>query len=153
MSSKLINIALATIFMFTIAMPAILLAGGNVPDTPITKVLGYKTGLELTDSQIKKLGILDNNFKEKMIQTLAQADIRKREIDKFTANWNNMNGIACCQLVKEYYQFLSELKVLELNAIMQARSVLTAEQIKKFSELANIETMLLDLQPKLSLTF
>jgi hypothetical protein len=146
MSSKLINIALATIFMFTIAMPAILLAGGNVPDTPITKVLGYKTGLELTDSQIKKLGILDNNFKEKMIQTLAQADIRKREIDKFTANWNNMNGIACCQ-------FLSELKVLELNAIMQARSVLTAEQIKKFSELANIETMLLDLQPKLSLTF
>ena len=153
MNTRILKYALAIIFMFTIATPAILWAGGIIPDTPIGKILNYKTGLELTDSQVKKLTILDTTIKEKMIQTMGQAEIRKSEIDKFTSNWRDMNGTACCQLVKEYYQFLSELKMLEVSAIMQARSVLSVEQIKKFSELASIESMLLDLQPSLSLSF
>jgi hypothetical protein len=153
MKNSITSIVVAMMFIFTIAMPAVLYAGGNVPDTPISKVLGYKTGLDLTDSQVKTLTILDNTCKNKMIQVIGQAEIRKQEIDKFTSNWSNMNSMACCQLLKEYYQYLSDLKVIELEAIMQTRSVLSVEQLKKFSELAHIETMLLDLQPKLSFTF
>jgi hypothetical protein len=140
-------------FIFTIAIPALLSADNNIPTTPLTRVLSYKTGLELTDSQVKKLTILDNTIKEKMIQTRAQAQIRKQEIDKFTSNWNMMNGTACCRLVKEYFQFVAELKTLELNAIMQVRAVLTVEQLRKFNELASLESMILDLEPKISSSF
>jgi hypothetical protein len=139
--------------MFVIAMPAISLAQSNVPTTPIAKVLNYKSGLALTDSQVKKLTILDNTTKEKMIQVRAQAQIRKQEIDKFTGNWDMMNGTACCQLVKEYYQFLAELKTLEINAIMQTRAVLTEDQLRKFTELASLESMILDLEPSISAAF
>lgn len=154
MNKVLINSIVAIIAIFVIAMPAILSAqAANLPSTPIAKVLNYKSGLSLTDSQIKKLTILDNTTKEKMIQAKAQAQIRKQEIDKFTGNWDMMNGTACCQLVKEYYQFLAELKTLEIHAIMQARSVLTEDQLRKFTELASLESMMLDLEPSISAAF
>ncbi len=143
-SSVLIFLAIGTIWP---------LYAGNIPDTPISKILSYKTGLELTDSQIKKLSILDNGIKEKMIQIKGQAEIRRQEINRFTSNWTSMNSTACCQLVKEYYGFLADLKVLELEAMMKARSLLTPEQLRKYEELASIESMILDLEPKLSLTF
>ena len=147
------NFIAAVFFLFTIAAPALLWAQGNIPETPITKILNYKTGLQLTDSQIKKLTILDTNIKEKMIQTRGQAQIRKQEIDKFTSNWENMNGTACCQLIKEYFQFMAEMKSHEITAIMQARSVLTPDQIKRYAELASLETMMLDLEPKITFSF
>jgi len=143
----------AIIAMFVIAVPAISFAQSNLPTTPIAKVLNYKGGLALTDSQIKKLTILDNTTKEKMIQVKAQAQIRKQEIDKFTGNWDMMNGTACCQLVKEYYQFLAELKTLEINAIMQTRAVLSQDQLRKFTELASLESMILNLEPSISAAF
>jgi len=126
---------------------------GNVPETPISRILNYKSGLELTDSQIKKLSILDNGVKEKMIQVKAQAEIRKQEINRLTSNWISLNSTACSQLVKEYYGFLADLKVLELEAIMKARSVLTPEQLRKYEELAAIESMIFDLEQKVSLSF
>lgn len=148
-----VNMMVAIFFVMIVATPAMLWADNNIPSTPITKILNYKTGLELTDSQVKKLTILDNVAKEKMIQTRAQAQIRKQEIDKFTCNWSSMNGTACGQLVKEYYQCVAELKTLEINAIMQARSVLSTEQLKKFNELAALESMVLDLEPKVAAEF
>lgn len=153
MSRILINSMVAIIAMFVIAVPAISFAQSNLPTTPIAKVLNYKGGLALTDSQIKKLTILDNTTKEKMIQVKAQAQIRKQEIDKFTGNWDMMNGTACCQLVKEYYQFLAELKTLEINAIMQTRAVLSQDQLRKFTELASLESMILNLEPSISAAF
>lgn len=153
MNRILINSVIAIIAMLVIAMPAISFAQSNLPTTPIAKVLNYKGGLALTDSQIKKLTILDNTTKEKMIQVRAQAQIRKQEIDKYTGNWDMMNGTACCQLVKEYYQFMAELKTLEINAIMQARAVLTEDQLRKFTELASLESMILDLEPSISAAF
>jgi hypothetical protein len=153
MNRILINSLAAIVVMFVIAMPAILLAQSNLPTTPISKVLNYKGGLALTDSQVKKLTILDNTIKEKMIQVKAQAQLRKQEIDKFTGNWDMMNGTACCQLVKEYYQYLAELKTLEINAIMQSRAVLTEDQLRKFTELASLESMILDLEPPISAAF
>lgn len=144
---------IAVIAMLVIAAPAALFAQASLPTTPIAKVLNYKGGLELTDSQIKKLTILDNTTKEKMIQVRAKAQVRKQEIDKFTGNWDMMNGTACCQLVKEYYQYLAELKTLEITAIMQTRAVLSEAQLRKFTELASLESMILDLEPSISAAF
>lgn len=143
LSKTLLVVILATMF----TMPAFLYAGGNIPETPITKILNYKNGLQLTDSQIKKLTIIDNNIKNQMIQVRCQAEIRKMEIDKFTSNWLNMNGTATRQLIKEYYKFLAELKVLDIKAIMQARGILTREQLKRFTELASIESMIQKMEP------
>lgn len=143
----------AVIMIFVIAAPALLRAEVILPTTPISKVLNYKGGLALTDSQIKKLTILDTTIKEKMIQAKAQAQIRKQEIDKFTGNWDMMNGTACCQLIKEYFQYMAELKTLEVNAIMQTRAVLSEDQLRKFTELASLESMIIDLEPKISATF
>ncbi len=143
-ATGLILLAIGTVFP---------LYAGNIPETPIGRILNYKTGLELTDSQIKKLGILDNTIKEKMIQIKAQAEIRRQEINRFTSNWASMNSAACSRLVKEYYGLLADLKVLELDAIMKARSVLTPEQLRKYEELADIESMIFDLEQKASLSF
>jgi Spy/CpxP family protein refolding chaperone len=146
LSKTVLPVMLATVF----TMPALLYAGGNIPETPITKILNYKTGLQLTDSQIKKLTIIDTNIKNQMIQVRAQADTRKTEIDKFTSNWLNMNGTATRQLIKEYYDFLAELKLLDIKAIMQARGILTREQLKKFTELASIESMIQKMEPEIA---
>jgi hypothetical protein len=153
MSKALLRSIAAVIMIFVIAAPALLLAQSNLPTTPINKVLSHKDGLALTDSQVKKLTIMDNTFKEKMIQAKAQAQIRKQEIDKFTGNWDLMNGTACCQLIKEYFQYQAELKTLEVNAIMQARAVLTEDQLRKFTELASLESMIIELEPRISSAF
>jgi hypothetical protein len=153
MKKAMIKSMAAVIMIFVIAAPALLRAEVILPTTPISKVLNYKGGLALTDSQIKKLTILDTTIKEKMIQAKAQAQIRKQEIDKFTGNWDMMNGTACCQLIKEYFQYMAELKTLEVNAIMQTRAVLSEDQLRKFTELASLESMIIDLEPKISATF
>ena len=142
MSRKLLNVVLVFMFASMITMPVLLYAGGDVPETPITKILSCKTGLQLSDSQIKKLTILDNNLKNQIIQLRCQAQIRKTEIDNFTSNWLNMYGTAVRQLIKEYYNFLADIKLLNIKAIMQARGVLTREQLKKFTELVSIESMI-----------
>jgi hypothetical protein len=142
MNKRLLNAVFAVVLLSAIVMPGLLYAGGDIPETPITKILNCKAGLQLTDSQIKKLTILDNNIKNQMIQLKCQVQIRKTEIDKFTSNWLNMNGTAVRQLIKEYYNFLAELKMLNINAIMQARGVLTREQLKKYTELVSIEAMI-----------
>jgi hypothetical protein len=150
MKRVVINGLAIIVLAYVIGSAAVVFGQDNLPTTPIAKVLNYKSGLALTDSQIRKLTILDNTTKEKMIQAKAQAQIRKQEIDKFTSNWVMMNGVACCQLVKEYYQYLAELKTLEINAIMQARAVLTEDQLRKFRELASLESMMLNLEPPVS---
>ena len=94
MTRKLICVISAVVLALVTAAPVTLHAGNNIPTTAISKVLNYKNGLQLTESQIKKLTIIDRTIVDKMIQTKGQAQIRKMEIDKFTSNWTNMHGTA-----------------------------------------------------------
>jgi len=146
-----VTILLAVLTLgLAICTPATSLAGANVPVTPIDKILAHKSGLALDEAQIKKLDLINRSIVDKMIQTKAQADIRKTEIDSYTSNWQMMHGTAVEQNIKEYYQFLAALKTLEVEAIMKARAILTREQLKKFGELVSIEVMMLKLEQELA---
>ncbi len=146
------TISAVMLFMF-IALPGLGYAQNVIPQTPINKVLENKNGLQLTDSQIKKLTIINKTIINKMIQVRAQAQIRKDEIDKFTSNWYKMHGTAVSQNVKEYYKFLADLKNLELEAIMKSRAILTREQLRKFTQLVSIETMMMKLESEIACVY
>lgn len=153
MTKKLITAISIVMLVMVTAAPALLQAQVKIPKTPIDNILNYKNGLELTDSQIKKLTIINRTIIDKMIQTEAQARIRKVEIDEFTSNWTNMHGTAVNHIIKEYYQFMAELKTLELEAIMKTRAILTREQLKRYVELASIESMIIKLDAELAGTY
>ncbi|GEM_PF-1920658 len=153
MTKKLICVISAVVLVMVTAAPTALFAGNNIPTTAISKVLDYKNGLQLTESQIKKLTIIDRTIVDKMIQIRGQAQIRKMEIDEFTSNWTSMHGTAVNHIIKEYYQFLAKLKELELEAIMKTKAVLTREQLKKFVQLASIEVMIIKLEAELTSTY
>ena len=150
MSKKLTVTIAITMFVLIAAFSTLAQAQITIPTTPIDKILKYKNGLGLTDSQIKKLTIINRTIVDKMIQVRAQADIRKLEIDDFTANWANMHGRAVDHNIKEYYKFLADLKTLELEAIMKTKAVLSREQLKKYTELASIESMIIKLDSELA---
>jgi len=143
-------VILAVALVVTLAAPGISFADYKVPQTAINKILEYKVGLQLSDSQCKKLSIMNSVIIDKMIQVRAQAEIRKTEIDKFTSDWTIMNGTAVEYTIKEYYQFLAELKSLELEAIMKTKAILSREQLKQYSDLAEIESMIIKVDTELA---
>jgi len=153
MFSKLSFWVLAVVLVLTIAAPGVSFADYKIPQTAINKILDHKVGLELSDSQCKKLSTINNVIIDKMIQVRAQAEIRKTEIDKFTSDWTIMNGTAVEYTIKEYYQFLAQLKSLELEAIMKAKSILTREQLKSYSDLAEIESMIIKVDTEMAGTY
>lgn len=130
---------------------ALAASAGDLPATQISQIIQHRSSLELTDSQIKKLKIIEDTAREKMTHARIQADIRLHEIEKFTSNWTNMNGTAVRGLIREYYDFLAQYKTAELNAIVQARAILEYEQLSKFQQLESIESLMLDMERELAL--
>ena len=153
MSKKFIAAASLILIFMVVAAPAIVNAGNELPKTAIHKILNYKNGLQLTESQIKKLTIINRTIVDKILQARAQAEIRKMEIDEFTSNWCNMHSGAVNQNIKEYYKFLSKIKELELDAIIKAKAVLDNNQLKKYVELASIEALMINMETELTATF
>jgi len=145
MSKKVTIITLVLMLAMIMVSPGMLNAGDRIPQTAINKILDHKSGLELTDSQLKKLSVINSVIIEKMIQVRTQAEIRKMEIDEFTSNWTNIHSTASDHIIKEYYSFLAKLKSLELEAITKARAVLTREQLKAYANLSSIEAMMIKL--------
>ena len=136
-----------------IASPAVMCAQEAQPITAIDKILNYKQGLQLTDSQIRNLDRVNQTIVAKIIEAKRQADIRKMEIDNFTANWSNTHGTAVDHIIQEYYDYLAELKKLELEAIIKAKAILTGDQLKRFTELSSIETMMLKVENELAVLY
>lgn len=130
---------------------ALAASAGNLPETQVSQILEHRSSLDLTNSQVKKLRIIEDTAREKMTYARMQADIRLHEIEKFTSNWTNMNGTAVRGLIKEYYGFLTQYKTAELNAIVQARGILEYEQLSKFQQLESIESLMLDMERELAL--
>ncbi len=139
------------IFMAGFLSLALAASAGNLPTTQVSQILEHRSSLELTNSQVKKLKIIEDTAWEKMTYARMQADIRLHEIEKFTSNWTNMNGTAVRGLIKEYYGFLTQYKTAELNAIVQARAILEYEQLSKFQQLESIESLMLDMERELAL--
>ena len=123
---------------------------GNLPTTQAGKIVEYKASLDLTDTQVKKLEIINKNAVEKMIEAKGQANIRLQEIERFTSNWTNMNGTAVRQLIKEYYDFMTQYKAAEVDAILQAKAILNQEQLSKYQQLASIDALMISLEHDLA---
>lgn len=130
---------------------SLMASAGNIPSTQVSGILENRTSLNLTDSQVKKLQIIDDSAREKMTYARMQADIRLEEIEKFTSNWTNMNGTAVRNLIKEYYDFMTDYKTAELNAVVQARSILDFDQLTKYQQLVSIKTLMLDMEREVAL--
>lgn len=145
MKTKTISILIA-ILAFTISASA-----GNIYKTAVAQLLEHRSTLGLTDSQIKKLQIIEDTASQKMSEAKLYADMRLNEIEKFTSNWTNMNGTAVRGLLKEYYDFLTQYKSAELNAIIQARAILDYDQLARYQQLVSIESLILDMESDLAL--
>ena len=124
---------------------------GAIPKTQVARVLEYKSSLGLTDAQIKKLEVIDKNAIEKMVEAQGQANIRLQEIERFTANWTNLNGTSVRQLIQEYYGFMAEFKTAEVNAIIQARAIMKPDQLSKYQQLASIDALMISMENNLAL--
>jgi hypothetical protein len=130
---------------------SLMASADNVPSTQVTGILENRAALNLTDSQVKKLQIIEDSAREKMNYARLQADIRLAEIEKFTSNWTNMNGTAVRNLISEYYGFMTDYKTAELNAVVQARSILDFDQLTKYQQLVSIKTLMLDMEREVAL--
>jgi len=142
--------ALALIVIVFMAAASISYAG-VVPTTQVSKILENKASLVLTDSQLKKLEIVERSAQQKMMEARAQADIRLSEIERFTSNWTNMNSQSVSSLVKEYFGFLEDYKMAELDAIIKARAILEYDQLSKFQQLVSIQTLMLHMEQELAI--
>ena len=117
----------------------------NLPATPVSQILKHESVLGLSDSQLKKLEIVEKTTQQKIMEAKVQADIRLSEIEKFTSNWREMNSTAVRGLIKEYYDCLANCKIAELNGISQAKGILTTDQYDKYQHLISAEAMKLDM--------
>lgn len=123
---------------------------GDLPITQVSKVLDYKSSLNLTDAQVKKLEIINKTAVAKMVEAQGQANIRLQEIQRFTSNWTSMNGTAVRQLIKEYYDYMTTYKAAEVDAILQARSILDPGQLSKYQQLASIDALMISMEQNLA---
>lgn len=139
-----------TIFLGLTIIAAASAFAGDLPVTQVSKILEYKGSLDLTDSQVKKLEIINKTAVARMVEAQGQANIRLKEIQEFTAKWTNMNGVAVRQLIKEYYKFMAEYKEAEVDAILQARSILKPEQLGKYQQLASIDALMISMEQNLA---
>jgi hypothetical protein len=138
------------IFSMAMLLMASVSFAGDLPKTQIAQILENKTSLGLTDSQVKKLGQVERNAQQKMLESKAQADIRMAEIEKFTSDWSNMNGVAVMGLIKEYFKYMTDYKSAEVEAIIRAREVLDSDQLIKYQQLASIQSLMVKMEKELA---
>jgi hypothetical protein len=123
---------------------------GNLPATPITRILSNNTALELSETQVKKLNLVNNNIINQMLQVRAQAQNHKAKIDKAAADWSDLGNPVIKGAVKEYYRCQADMKILELEAMVQASRILSNEQINKFNQLVTMELMMNGIDEEIS---
>lgn len=140
MAKKIISM-LTGIVMLMVLLTPLQTKADNLPKTPINRILDYKSGLQLTERQIKQLSLINNNIINKMLQLNGRAQMCKTQIEAKSTDWSDLDNPRIKSAVKEYYQCLADLKTLELEAMSKAGQVLSSDQIRKFNELAAIEIM------------
>jgi hypothetical protein len=125
-------------------------AGQANDGNQVAKILELKSSLSLTDSQVKKLEQVQKNAQARMNEAWSQSQIRLAEIERFSSDWTNMNSVAVMSLIKEYFKFLTDYKTAELEAVIQARSILAMDQLRKFQQLVSIESLMISMENQLA---
>ena len=101
----------------------------------ITQILSYRDYLGLSAEQVKKLEQLRDNFQRQSIRT--DADLKIVELDIAALLDSPTVDIAKVEAkIHEAEKLRADLRIARVRIIEQAKSVLTAEQRKKFLETA-----------------
>ena len=143
-------IAIATVLFLGFMITVLPSYAGQLPGTQIPKILECKASLNLSDAQVKKLENTQKTAQARMDEAKNQADIRLAEIEKFTSNWTDMNSVAVLALIKEYFNFQTAYRTAEMEAVIQARAILTMEQLTRFQQLVSIESLMLRMDQNLA---
>ena len=97
----------------------------------ITQILSYRDYLGLSAEQVKKLEQLRDNFQRQSIRN--DADLRIIELDIAALLDSPTVEVAKVEAkIREAEKLRTDLRVARVRTIEQAKSVLTAEQRKKF---------------------
>jgi Heavy-metal resistance len=97
----------------------------------ITLMLSYRDYLGLSPEQVKKLEQLRDNFQRQSIRN--DADVRIIEVDVAALLDNPTVDVAKVETkIREAEKLRADLRVARVRTIEQAKTVLTAEQRKKF---------------------
>jgi hypothetical protein len=139
-------IAITAVIFLGYMLAAIPSNAGQTPGTQISKILDYKSSLNLTQSQVKKLELIQKTAQQRMDEAKFQSGIRLNEIEKFTSDWTNMNSVAVLSLIKEYFKYETDYRTAEMEAIIQARAILEMDQLAKFQQLVSIESLMLNME-------
>jgi hypothetical protein len=99
----------------------------------ISLMLKSKDDLRLSADQVKKLEQLRDNYQRQSIR--AEADMRIVELDiaAFT-DQPNVELAKVEQKIRELEKMRADLRIARVRAVEQAKSVLTADQRKRFYE-------------------
>ncbi len=97
----------------------------------ITLMLSYRDYLGLSPEQVKKLEQLRDNFQRQSIRN--DADVRIIEVDIAALLDNPTVDVAKVEAkIREAEKLRADLRIARVRTIEQAKTVLTAEQRKKF---------------------
>jgi hypothetical protein len=101
----------------------------------ITQILNYRDYLGLSAEQVKKLEQLRDTFQRQSIRN--DADVRIIELDIAALLDSPTVDVAKVEAkIREAEKLRADLRIARVRIIEQAKSVLTAEQRKKFLETA-----------------
>jgi Spy/CpxP family protein refolding chaperone len=101
----------------------------------ITQILSYRDYLSLTAEQVKKLEQVRDHFQRQSIRT--DADLKIVELDIASLLDSPTVDVAKVEAkIREAEKLRADLRIARVRIIEQAKSVLTAEQRKKFLETA-----------------
>lgn len=139
-----------TVLFLGLIMAAQTSDAGQVPGNQVAKIIELKSSLNLTSSQVKKLEQVQKNAQARMDEAKFQSQIRLTEIEKFSSDWTNMNSVAVMGLIKEYFSYLSNYKTAELEAVIQARSILNMDQLRQFQQMVSIEALVIRMEEQLA---
>ena len=99
----------------------------------ISQMLQYKEDLRLSAEQVKKLEQLRDHYQRQSIR--AEADMRILELDiTRLLDQARVELPKVEQKIRELEKLRSDLRIARIRAVEQAKSVLTAEQRKRFHD-------------------
>lgn len=105
------------------------------PDSPIEAILAQREALGLSDEQRQKLELADIDFRRRAIELLNQRqllalEMRRAGLQSGSGSAPDAQGLAAADALTV------KLRQLWLNALQEARSLLSAEQLAKMPDAA-----------------
>lgn len=97
-------------------------------------ILRMKAELELTSDQVKKIEQMGLSFQESLIKRMADTKIMELKLANYLQG-DKINKKTIEKMIKEIAMFKADLQIDRIFHLLDVKSVLTPEQLKKAEEL------------------